>query len=483
MRYLARSPKRRIALEFFADSVSPAQRFTLNALNNAIARYASLLHKSGIRRGDRVALCLPSSPELLIALFGNHLLGVVSVPINPAGASDEFLYALRKAGISALVGEWDVPFRLKLQLRPPDFWEALQTSIVDFPQNHDLEAPALLCFTSGTTARPKAAVLTHRNLRSNLADLIRVWHWKSRDRLLLALPLFHVHGLGVGLHGWALSRCSLVLTRKFDPEQVLSLLDRRCCTLFMGVPTMYQRMVDAFDPARHHLLSLRLAISGSAPMSLELHRQCARAFGKTILERYGMTETMMNTSNPLRKRKPGSVGLSLPSVRIRLVDEKLREIRKPETPGEVWVKGPNVFAGYWRDAKSSRRALVNGWFRTGDVGYRDADGYHYLLGRLKLDIIKSAGYRIGAREIEEVLLKHPAVREAAVIGLPDRDLGEKIAAFVVADRCASDGDLQAHCRQFLAPYKCPRTIVRLEALPKNSLGKIVKATLKVLRPT
>lgn len=478
MRYLPVTSRKRIALEFFSDSQSSPECFTFESLNHWIERYASLLYSRGIRRGQRAGIFLPNSPELIVSLFGNHLLGVVTVPINPASSAEELSYMTRRAEISALISSVSPPFKVKLHVSSSEFWDALERPVVSFPANKKLDHPALLCFTSGTTARPKGVVLTHRNLRSNLSDLIQVWKWTERDRFLLSLPLFHVHGIGVGLHGWAMTGCSLLLTHKFDAQQVLGLLEARRCTLFMGVPTMYQRMVEACGKPRRPLSSLRLAISGSGPMSVELHEQFRRIFGKRILERYGMTETMMNTSNPLRKRKPGSVGLPLPSVRVKLVNESLQVIREPNQPGELCIRGPNVFKGYWKDAGASRRAFAQGWFRTGDLGYRDPEGYYYLLGRIGLDFIKSGGYRIGAREIEAVLERHPAVREAAVVGLPDHDLGEKIAAFVVADREAHAEDLQSHCRQYLASYKCPRVILRVDSLPRNSMGKILKSDLK-----
>jgi malonyl-CoA/methylmalonyl-CoA synthetase len=200
--------------------------------------------------------------------------------------------------------------------------------------------------------------------------------------------------------------------------------------------------------------------------------------GQPVLERYGLTETIMNTSNPFKKRKPGSVGLPLPSVRIRLLDEKLRELTKPNEIGEVCVKGPNVFSGYWRDLAATRKAFCEGWFRTGDVGYRDGDGYYHLLGRLSQDMIKSGGYRIGAREIEEVLLRHPSVQEAAVVGLPDPDLGEKVVAFVVCKGGATEDQLKVYCEPLLASFKRPRVISFLEGLPRNAMGKITKSELK-----
>ena len=441
-------------------------------------RYAALLHRRGIRAGDRVALHLPNSPELVVALFGNHLLGVVTVPVTSAATMQELGYVAERAEISGLVGSEPCPSRVGMQLLKEEFWDTLREQQGAFPESDDPEAPALLCFTSGTTARPKGVLLTHRNIRSNLQDLIQVWQWTREDRLLLTLPLFHVHGLVVALHGWAMTGCQAILTRKFDPAQILDLLTHRGCTLFMGVPTMYHRMVSAFDRRVHSFGDLRLAISGSAPMSVELHRKCREMTGQTILERYGMTETIMITSNPFHGRLPGSVGLPLPSVRLRLIDDQLREIREDKQTGEVCVRGPNVFGGYWKDPEATSKAFLGDWLRTGDAGYRDENGYYHLVGRLSVDLIKSGGYRIGSREVEDVLERHPGVREVAVVGLPDPDLGEKVAAFVVTDGTAGKEDLAAHCRSALALFKCPRVFLIVDSLPRNAMGKVTKSVLK-----
>ncbi len=477
MQYLPPQPATKTALEFFSEPDSEPVCFGFETLNNWVRRYASKLHRSGLQQGDRVGLYLTNSAELIVALFGNHLLGLITVPINPKTPPAEFRYVAEKAELSALVSSADSPVPLKLALRPQELRELPQAAD-EIPENRDPDAPALLCFTSGTTARPKGVILTHANLRSNLRDLIQVWRWSDRDRLLLTLPLFHVHGLVLGLHGWALTGCSLVLTPQFDPIQVLGLVADRQCTLFMGVPTMYHRMLASPECKADRFSSLRLAISGSAPMSVELHERCQEVIGQPVLERYGLTETIMNTSNPFEKRKPGSVGLPLPSVNIRLLDEELAELKQPNQIGEVCVQGPNVFSGYWKDPEATRQAFCEGWFRTGDVGYRDEEGYYHLLGRLSLDMIKSGGYRIGAREIEEVLLRHPSVQEAAVVGLPDLDLGEKVVAFVVSEGETTEAELQTYCEEFLASFKRPRAISFLDSLPRNAMGKITKSQLK-----
>ena len=247
---------------------------------------------------------------------------------------------------------------------------------------------------------------------------------------------------------------------------------------------MYRRLIDVMDSSRHRFPDLRLAITGSASMPVELHRLCRDVFGQTILERYGMTETLMNSSNPLDgQRKPGSVGLPLPSVEIRLLDENLKPIHQPDQPGEVLIRGPNVFSGYWGDADATQRAFFQDWFRSGDIARRDMDGYYYLLGRASLDLIKSGGYRIGAREVEEVLERHPAVREAAVLGLPDEDLGERGRGFrgsrLSSGRTATAGLLPAAS----GPLQMP-PLPGLSGCPsQKSYGKDYEKSPQVLGDT
>lgn len=479
MRYLPECANTQPHLKYLPKS-GEAQEFSFEVLSQWVDRYASLLYAAGVRKGDRVCLYLPNSPQLIISLFGNHLLGAITVPVNPASTPKELSYVAQTAQVSALISDTALKTPVRVHLRSHQFWSALRQPRGDYPENQDPHAPALLCFTSGTTARPKGVVLTHANLRSNLFDLIQVWGWTPSDHLLLALPLFHVHGLGVGLHGWALTGCRVLVLETFDPLKVWSVLTRGDPTLFMGVPTMYRRLLEVFEPECHSI-GLRLAITGSAPMSRELHKASRRVFGQTLLERYGMTETIMNTSNPLEgERRIGSVGRSLPSVEVSLRDEHQAEILESRRLGEVWVRGPNVFSEYWRDPEATQRAFFNGWFRTGDLGYWDKDGYLFLQGRSSFDLVKSAGYRIGAREIEEVLEQHSALREVAVVGLPDEDLGERLTACVVAEQPVEKDEIILHCRKILAAYKCPRQIIFLDNLPKNALGKVTKARLKAL---
>jgi malonyl-CoA/methylmalonyl-CoA synthetase len=327
--------------------------------------------------------------------------------------------------------------------------------------------PALIGYTSGTTGSPKGAVLTHANVLAGSESVRLAWRWTASDRLVLALPLFHVHGLCVGLHGTLLAGASAVLLPHFDVDSVLDAISAHDASLFFGVPTMYHRL--ARSPRVEELAALRLCVSGSAPLPAELHRTLAERGGQQVLERYGMTETVMNVSNPYDgERRPGSVGLPLPGVELRLSNGR---------DGEIQLRGPNVFAGYWERAQASRECFSDGWFRTGDLGALDPDGYLRILGRSK-ELIISGGFNVYPREVEEVLLAHPAVAEAAVVGTPSDEWGEVVTAFVVPSGDAPPAEsLIAFAAEQLAPFKRPRLLQFVDTLPRNALGKVLKHEL------
>ena len=322
-------------------------------------------------------------------------------------------------------------------------------------------------YTSGTTGRPKGAVLSHGNLLSSVEALLLAWRWTADDRLVLALPLFHMHGLGVGLHGTLAAGASAVLVPRFEPDAVFDAIATHEATLFFGVPTMYARLVTS--PRAGELRRLRLCVSGSAPLPADLHERVEAASGQRVLERYGMTETVMLVSNPYDgERRPGTVGLPLPGVELRL----------SEGAGEVLVRGPNVFGGYRNRPEANAEAFdEDGWFRTGDLGALDADGYLTLVGRAK-ELVISGGYNVYPREVEDVLRLHPDVVDAAVVGTPDPNWGEVVTAYLeVADPEAAPDLDDLALDERLAPYKRPRIIHVVEALPRNALGKVQKHLL------
>jgi malonyl-CoA/methylmalonyl-CoA synthetase len=291
------------------------------------------------------------------------------------------------------------------------------------------------------------------------------WRWTADDRLVLALPLFHLHGLGVGLHGTLTAGASAVLLPKFDIDQVLDAAAAFDATLFFGVPTMYARLAESERIGE--LARLRLCVSGSAPMSADLHRALAERAGQQIIERYGMTETVMNVSNPYEgDRRPGSVGLPLPGVELQLAD------------GEILIRGPNVFRGYWQRPEATDEAFTqDGWFRSSDLGTFDSDGYLRIIGRSK-DLIITGGYNVYPREVEEVLRQHPGVRDVAVAGLASAEWGETVGAWVVVGEAnLHESELLAFAADRLAAFKRPRVVVFLDELPRNALGKVLKQEL------
>jgi malonyl-CoA/methylmalonyl-CoA synthetase len=326
--------------------------------------------------------------------------------------------------------------------------------------------PALLPYTSGTTGAPKGALLSHGNVLASAEALRLAWRWVPDDRLILCLPLFHMHGLGVGIHGTLLSGASMILQRGFDADAVLAASAAGDATLFFGVPTMYARVAEAEGLDR--LGALRLCVSGSAPLNAELHRKIASRSGQVVLERYGMTETVMLVSNPFDgERRPGTVGFPLPGVDLR-IDES----------GEILVRGPNVFAGYFGRLDATAESFTDdGFFRTGDIGALDDDGYLSIVGRSK-ELIITGGYNVYPREVEDVLRAHPSVVDAAVVGTPSAEWGETVTAYVEATDAFDGPELVAFAAGQLAPYKKPRAVYRVDALPRNKLGKVLRDELR-----
>ncbi len=343
------------------------------------------------------------------------------------------------------------------------------------------ETPALLGYTSGTTGQAKGALLLQRNMLANIQSLTTAWHWTGEDRLLLVLPLFHAHGLLVGMHCTLFTGSSVVLRQKFEAAEVLTTLKKDTrITLFFGVPTMYVRLLAEVERLGVPERPLRLYVSGSAPLSAQVFTDFAHVFGQPILERYGMTETIMNLTNPYEgERRAGTVGKPFPGQEARVVDVQTRQLLPPNEIGEIEVRGTHVFAGYWQRPEATAEAFTaDGWFKTGDLGWRSADGYYTITGRAR-ELIISGGYNIYPREIEDVLAQHPAVGEVAVLGLPDPEMGEKVVAAIVLkpDWITDAAELIAFCRTQLASYKKPRHVIFADVLPRNALGKVQKHLL------
>jgi malonyl-CoA/methylmalonyl-CoA synthetase len=427
---------------------------------------AARLRGLGLAPGDRVVVSAAPSAALVIAHIGALRAGLVVVPVN--GAYTEREVALIGADADPRAAIVDDP-RRAAWLGPAVL--ALDPALTGLPEPDqgplDRARPedvALLVYTSGTTGRPKGARLTHANLLAGAASVGLAWRWEEGDRLLLTLPLFHIHGLGVGLHGTLTAGAAVTLRPGFDVADVAARAG--AATLFFGVPAIYQRLVTA--GAASALRGLRLCVSGSAPLPAALAEAVAAATGAVPLERYGMTETMMLTSNPYSgERRPGTVGLPLPGVDLRLAAD-----------GEIQVRGPNVMPGYWRRPDADADAFTaDGWFRTGDLGEHDDAGYLRIAGRSK-DLIITGGFNVHPREVEEALLSHPAVREVAVVGRPSESWGEEVTAIVIADPPVPAEALRAHAAGLLAPYKVPKRFEFARTLPRNALGKLLRGELR-----
>ncbi|WP_411078885.1 acyl-CoA synthetase [Streptomyces sp. cmx-18-6] len=494
---------------------------------------ASTALAARIADAGRVAVWATPTPETVIAVVAALRAGVPAVPLNPrtgqselahiladseptavlAGPDDELPPALEKLrrvtvdaravertdGDGYAAGEADPESPALVPKSPsliPEF-PALASEFLALAP----ESPALIVYTSGTTGPPKGAVLPRRAVAASLDALEDAWGWTGDDVLVHALPLFHVHGLVLGVLGPLRRGGSLRHLGKFSPEGVARELGSGGTMLF-GVPTMYHRLAEVLDRSAGGagqdgsaggsgrdalagaLAGARLLVSGSAALPVHDHERIAAATGRRVIERYGMTETLMNTGiRADGASRPGTVGPPLAGVELRLVEEDGTVLEGPEAIGEIQVRGPNLFTGYLNRPDATAAAhTADGWFRTGDVGTVDDDGYVTIVGRKATDLIKSGGYKIGAGEIENVLLAHPGVREAAVTGEADPDLGERVVAWVVAADPASPPsveELADHVAYQLAPHKRPRTVHYLDALPRNDLGKIIKRSLHV----
>lgn len=472
------------------------QAISYSQLFRYVQQIAGSLNAWGLTRGDRVALYLENSPSFIATYLGVLWLGGVVVPVNTRYRETELRHMLNdsgarlavtdKAGYANLQGiltecstvERVLEVGASLE-RDLDAWCSLEEPKPVEPAGLGPEDLAVIGYTSGTTGRSKGAMLTHGNFCANSTAVTSAWGWTDKDHLLLVLPLFHMHGLGVGLHGTLIRGSTLTLKRKFDAADTLDVLHEGRVSMFFGVPTMYARLLEAARTLNKRPRELRLLVSGSAPLSPQTHAEIEAEFGLRILERYGMTETVMNLGNPLHgERKAGSVGLPFEGVAVRVADLSTDKPLEDGEVDEVQLRGPNITQGYWRDPEASQRAWTSDkWFKTSDLGFRDQDGYVVLTGRAK-ELIISGGFNVYPREVEEVLAAHPAIAEATVLGLPDADLGKRVVAAVVLRGEADTESIQQFCRDRLASFKKPRDVFYIKSLPRNALGKGQKHVLK-----
>ncbi len=483
----------RVGLEFHET------RHRYGEILDGALRVAGWFRNFGIRPGDRIAAHMLPSLDSVLCFLGSLFCGTILVPLNPRYTAAETSYFLDDAGVRLFLDRASHessgprgPWRVLLRSEDGDFrekasGESLLALSVDSPPAEPDPGPgpdevALLCYTSGTTGTPKGAMITQGNLACMAASLHEAWGWTSLDVLLHALPLFHVHGLLVALQGALYAGARTVMLPGFDPQDVLDRLVRQRPTLFMGVPTMYRRLVHLDSASEPGLDQIRLFVSGSAPLAPETFHAFQKRFGHTVLERYGMTEAGMVLSNPLRgERKPGSVGLPLPGVSVRVVDPDTNEDLPSGQAGELLIRSGSVCKGYWGRPDATAEAFTeDGWLRSGDMARQDEDGYLFLVARRK-EIVITGGFNVYPKEVENVLEEHPGVSEAAVYGVPDPDLGEKVCAAVVAQATdtPTQEDLIRFCKRSLTSYKCPRAILFMDDLPRNAMGKVIKERLKV----
>ena len=446
-------------------------------------RWAAELVARGLQPGDRLGFCLSNGLAVIDLWLAALKVGAIVVPINVLYRDREIGHIVADAAPRAVVTTSDRASEFgPLAWDVDDLDSAASRRAPHTDRPHlDASTPAALVYTSGTTGVAKGAILTHGNFAANALALVSAWRITEADRYLAALPLFHVHGLGNGLQCWLTSGCHMTLVERFEHARAADWFARYRPTLFFGVPTMYVRLLDlAPDTARAIGEGVRLFVSGSAPLPAQVLDAFAARFGHVILERYGMTETLMNVSNPLDgERRPGTVGRPLPMTAVRILDDGGDPV--PDgTVGELWVRGPNVCAGYWQRPDATAAAWRDGWFRTGDLGWRAPDGYITLEGR-RSDLIISGGFNLYPREIEEVLTTLAGVREAAVVAVPDPVRGEVPVAYLVGDETMDLAHVEAQLRSQIASFKVPRGFVRVEALPRTALGKVQKHLLPAWR--
>lgn len=492
---------------FARYGAKPAITFLRNGVPETGLRYAELDAEAnraaarfldeGVRPGDPVMLYLPKSVAAVVCHLGLVKLGAVSVPVNPGFRQGEMVYLIEQTrpramvagtgqagicrAIDAALPLWEIDTEVPYADLGLDRFPAAPVEALPAP-----DAPAVIIYTSGTTGKPKGAVLTHANLVHDAEKIVSIWEISATDAICHALPLFHTHGLSFALHTVLGSGGHVVMLDRFDAATTLEVLSGRedalRCSIFMAVPAMYGKLIETMPSPAPAFDHLRLLASGSAPLLPKDFERIRRAFGCEPVEREGMTETGMNFSNPLSgKKKPGSIGQALPGLSVRIVDPATCLDVAPGQPGELWLRGPGITPGYWRNRQETEKAFADGWFRTGDIGRVDDDGYYFLVDRLK-DIIISGGENISPKEVETVINGLDAVHESAVVGVPDDRWGERVVAAVTLRRPETgvEAAVVAHCRTHLHPWKVPKEVRVVDGIPRNRMGKVLRKEVQVL---
>ncbi|QUW21635.1 fatty acid--CoA ligase family protein [Sporosarcina sp. Marseille-Q4063] len=496
----------KIAYHFMGQDTSYAE------FDVSVSKFASALQDLGIEKGDHVAFLLGNTPHFLISLYATMRIGATAIPVNPIYTPDEISYIIQNSDAKAVIAldqllplveqaaeafptvehyiicETDpstpekiaaLPVNVKSKVR--SFTQLIGIGKTDVDPVHvDENETAIILYTSGTTGRPKGAMLTHKNIYSNARDVADYLGFSENDRVIATLPVFHVFALTVVVNAPLLRGATILLIPRFSPGDVFKIAREKEATVFAGVPTMYNFLYQFPEGKKEDFESIRLSISGGSSLPVALLHNFEEKFDVRVSEGYGLSEsspvTCFNPSD--RERIPGSIGTNITNVVNKVVDELGNEVPDGEV-GELIVRGPNVMKGYYKMPEETAAALRDGWLYTGDLARRDEDGYFYIVDRKK-DLVIVGGYNVYPREVEEVLFEHRDVVEAAVIGVPDPDFGEEVHAFVVLkDGVKEDVEsLKSYCRKRLAKYKVPKHIELLEELPKNTTGKILRRTLK-----
>jgi long-chain acyl-CoA synthetase len=481
--------------ERFGDRIAQKlddAELTYALLDEASARIAGLLREKGVEPGDRVGIMLPNVPYFAVVYYGILRAGGVVVPMNVLLKGREVAFYLRDPGAKVVFAWHDFAQAAEagaaeagaevVLVRPGEF-EQLLGGAEPVREVADRAAgdTAVILYTSGTTGTPKGAELTHGNLGSNVAVSSKLFGVSDGDVVLGALPLFHSFGQTCALNNCVATGATLTLIPRFDPDKALEIIARDRVTVFLGVPTMYAAMLHSQSADGADTSTLRYCGSGGAAMPVEVMREFEEKFRCNILEGYGLSETspVASFNHPDRDRKPGSIGTPIEGVEMRAVDEDGNDVPQGEV-GEIVIRGNNVMKGYWNNPDATQQAIRDGWFHSGDMARVDEDGYFFIVDRKK-DMIIRGGYNIYPREIEEILYEHPAVAEAAVIGIPHPELGEEVAAVVALKQGHDAGadELREHCKEQVAAYKYPRKVFFVDELPKGPTGKILKREIEV----
>lgn len=479
--------------------VQDNQRLSYADLHHRLCRFAfGLLAGAPDLHGERIASFLPGTQDYVTTLHGIWRAGGIAVPLNTSAAEAELEHALSSAGVTRIIANPDqrsriAPLCRRLNIELSSIEEILERAPANTQTSLPTVSPdrrALILFTSGTTAKPKGAVISHGAIRAQVTSLLDAWRWSGDDVIPLFLPLHHIHGIVNVLCCALWSGATVHLLQRFDVETVCTQVADGIYTVFMAVPTIYVKLIDHIEQLnaaaarriKDGFSNMRLNVSGSAACPVKVFEQWQQLTGQVLLERYGMTEVGMAISNPYTgERRAGYVGQALPGMQVQLYDDNDQPVTGEGTPGEIRMRGANLFSEYWGNPDATRESFKDGWFCSGDIAVIE-DGYIRIMGRSSIDIIKSGGYKLSALEIEGVLLTHDDIAEVAVIGVPDDTWGEAVTAVAALRPNATLDfeDLKLWCQDKLSAYKVPKRLELVDSLPRNAMGKVTKPALKAM---